>query len=80
MYWPRIGLLANLQAKIVNDDLAVKDPKPTNCIMATSYLEGHFLDSTDPEQVICSGPFQSHKRYKLAMLPSTVAAGRVYHY
>lgn len=43
--------------------------------MATSYLEGHFLDSTDPEQVICSGPFQSHKRYKLAMLPSTVAGG-----
>jgi hypothetical protein len=61
--------------KIVNDDLAVKEPKPTNCIMATSYLEGHFLDSTDPEQVICSGPFQSHKRYKLAMLPSTVAGG-----
>ena len=58
--------------KIVNDDLAVKEPKPTNCIMATSYLEGHFLDSTDPQQVLCSGPFQSHKRYKLAMLPSTV--------
>ena len=58
--------------KIVNDDLAVKAPKPQNCIMATSYLEDHFLDSTDPQQVLCSGPFQSHKRYKLAMLPTMV--------
>ncbi|MFW5443178.1 MAG: choice-of-anchor F family protein [Methylococcaceae bacterium] len=61
--------------KIVNDDLLVKVPKPQNCIMATSYLEEHFLDSTDPRQVLCSGPFQSHKRYKLAMLPSTVVGG-----
>ena len=34
--------------KIINDDLSVKDPKPTNCIMATSYLADHFLDSADP--------------------------------
>lgn len=61
--------------KIVNDDLAVNDPKATNCIMATSYLEEHFLDSVDPQQVVCSSPFQSHKRYKLAMLPTTVAGG-----
>lgn len=61
--------------KIVNDDDAVKAPKPKNCIMATSYLEEHFLDSTDPQQVLCSGPFQSHKRYKLAMLPTTVGGG-----
>jgi hypothetical protein len=58
--------------KVVNDDLQVKAPKPPNCIMATSYLADHFLDSADPQQVTCSGPFQSHKRYKLAMLPETV--------
>jgi hypothetical protein len=58
--------------KIVNDDTAVKAPKPENCIMATSYLADHYLDSTDPQQVTCSGPFQSHKRYKLAMLPESV--------
>ncbi|MDX2486094.1 MAG: choice-of-anchor F family protein, partial [Gammaproteobacteria bacterium] len=58
--------------KIVNDDSDVKLGKPTNCIMATSYLADHFLDSGDPIQVTCSGPFQSHKRYKLAMLPTTV--------
>ncbi len=58
--------------KIVNDDTAVKNGKPENCIMATSYLADHFLDSDDPQQVTCSGPFQSHKRYKLAMLPATV--------
>ena len=58
--------------KIVHDDTGVRPPKPQNCIMATSYLAGHLLDSAEPEQVTCSSPFQSHKRYKLAMLPSTV--------
>ncbi|MEN8166012.1 MAG: choice-of-anchor F family protein [Pseudomonadota bacterium] len=58
--------------KVINDDLAVKVPKPTNCIMSTSYLEGFYLDSGDPQQVICSSGFQSHKRYKQAMLPSMV--------
>lgn len=61
--------------KVVHNDQGVKPPKPQNCIMATSYLEEHFLDTADPQQVTCSGPFQSHKRYKLAMLPSTVADG-----
>ncbi|MDY0212808.1 MAG: choice-of-anchor F family protein [Desulfuromonadaceae bacterium] len=58
--------------KIVNDDFGVKEPKPMNCIMSTSYLDGHYLDSADPKQVVCSSPYQTHKRYKLAMLPSTV--------
>lgn len=57
--------------KIINDDPNVKD-KPANCIMATSYLEGSYLDSTTPQQVICSSPFQTHKRFKVAMLPATV--------
>ena len=56
--------------KIVNDDDLVKAPKPPNCIIGTSYLADHYLDSADPQQVLCSGPFQSHKRYKLAMLPT----------
>ncbi len=67
--WP-IGEPAGI--KIVNDDAGVKPPKPANCIMATSYLADHYLDSDDPQQVTCSGPFQSHKRYKLAMLPTSV--------
>ncbi|CAA0095936.1 Uncharacterised protein [Halioglobus japonicus] len=58
--------------KVINDDAGVKPSKPANCIMATSYEEEHFLDSPDPQQVLCSSPFQTHKRYKLAMLPSTV--------
>lgn len=58
--------------KIINDDPDVKNGKPANCIMATSYLDEHFLDSLEPQLVPCSGPFQSHKRYKLAMLPNTV--------
>ncbi len=43
--------------------------------MSTSYLDPNFLDTDDPQQVPCSGPFQSHKRYKLAMLPTTVDGG-----
>ncbi|MEN8179515.1 MAG: choice-of-anchor F family protein [Pseudomonadota bacterium] len=58
--------------KVINDDLLVKAPKPPNCIMATSYLADHFLDSDDPQQDICSSAFQTHKRYKLAMLPTSV--------
>jgi len=67
--WP-IGEPSGI--KIVNDDPNVKNDKPANCIMSTSYLKGHYLDSADPKQVICSSPFQTHKRYKVAMLPSTV--------
>ncbi|MEN8180582.1 MAG: choice-of-anchor F family protein [Pseudomonadota bacterium] len=58
--------------KIINDDPNIKAPSPQNCILATSYLEDHFLDSADPQQVTCSSPFQSHKRYKVALLPETV--------
>jgi hypothetical protein len=61
--------------KVINRDPGVKNGKPENCIMATSYLDGHYLGSIDPKQVTCSSPFQTHKRYKLAMLPSTVPAG-----
>ena len=70
--WP-VGEPAGI--KIVNDDFDVKNDKPSNCIMSTSYLDGHFLDEADPLPVLCSGPFQSHKRYKVAMLPSTVDGG-----
>jgi hypothetical protein len=57
--------------KVINDDLEVNS-KPENCIMATSYLEDHYLDSADPQQVVCSSGFQTHKRFKVAMLPETV--------
>ena len=55
--------------KVINDDGDVKNGKPQNCIMSTSYLDGGFLDADSPAPVTCSGPYQSHKRYKVAMLP-----------
>ena len=61
--------------KVVNDDYLVKYPKPQNCIMSTSFLEGHFLDDYQPLPVNCSGPYQSHKRFKIPMLPTTVDGG-----
>lgn len=67
--WP-VGEPAGI--KIVNDDPGTKQGKPAHCIMATSYLKDHYLDSVNPKQVICSSPFQTHKRFKVAMLPTTV--------
>lgn len=58
--------------KVVNGDTLTKNGKPQNCLINTSYLEGRFLDTATPDPVLCSSPFQSHKRFKIAMLPSTV--------
>ncbi len=67
--WP-VGEPAGI--KLINDDPGAKPGKPANCIMATSYLKDYYLDSAQPRQVICSSPYQTHKRFKVAMLPSTV--------
>ena len=61
--------------KIIHDDTAVKSGNPENCIMSTSYLDEHFLDDSVPQQVICSSPWQTHKRFKVPMLPTTVDGG-----
>jgi hypothetical protein len=58
--------------KIINDDLAVHDGDPVNCIITTSYLEGHYLDSVDPRPTTCSAGFQTHKRFKINMLSTAV--------
>ena len=74
--------------KVVNDDLGTaKSGKSQNCIMTTSYLdavdsgtgESGYLDiyDTNPDGIavptVCSSPFQSHKRFKINMQPTTVA-------
>ena len=57
--------------------------KPGNCIMTTSYLSekdtgtgvSGYLDTTaaaGPVPTTCSSPFQTHKRFKINMLPSMV--------
>jgi len=62
--------------KVVNDDLSVSVGKPTNCIIGTAFLEGAYLGTSavpgTPDPVICSSPFQSHKRFKIAMQPATI--------
>lgn len=77
--WP-VGEPAGI--KIVNDD-KVSNGKPDNCIMTTSYLDANatgndepsgYLDTTAIEGPIptkCSSPFQTHKRFKVNMLPTT---------
>ena len=79
--WP-VGEPTGIKAVV--GDGGVKNGNPQNCIINTSYLdaaddsnpsttETSYLDSTHPEPVICSSAFQTHKRFKIAMLDTTVA-------
>jgi hypothetical protein len=58
--------------KVINGDTLTNNGKPENCIMTTSYLEGAYLNTANPEPVICSSGFQTHKRFKVKMLPAMV--------
>ncbi len=60
--------------KVVNDDLLVSNGKPQNCLLTTSYLEGAYLDAPVPQPTLCSSDFQSHKRFKVNMLPPALDA------
>ncbi len=74
--WP-VGEPAGV--KVINGD-AGQGGKPENCIMTTSYLSAEdnngvngYLDAdTTPAPVTCSSPFQTHKRFKIKMLPTMV--------
>ena len=76
--WP-VGEPTAIKA-VVNDPQVSKG-KPQNCIINSAFLspenslvaDANFLDSAHPQPVICSSPFQSHKRFKIAMQPATVA-------
>jgi len=76
--WP-VGEPAGI--KVVNDDAGTaKSGKSPNCIMTTSYLdaedsgtgESGYLDAANPVPTVCSSPFQTHKRFKVSMQPTTV--------
>lgn len=58
--------------KVIHDDAGVKAPKPQNCIMTTSYLDTGYLDTPPIMPTTCSSPFQTHKRYKVNMQPSSL--------
>ncbi len=67
--------------KVINGDTATKHGKAQNCIMTTSYLSLEdnpfdvygYLDGENPTPTICSSAFQTHKRFKINMMPATVA-------
>lgn len=76
--WP-VGEPAGI--KVINGqtyDKNISNSKPASCIMTTSYLEGAYLDATTPSETLCSSPFQSHKRFKLNLLPSMYIADGAY--
>ena len=56
--------------KIIIGDTSTHNGKPQNCIMTTSYLSSGYLNSAAPMPNICSGPFQSHKRFKIDLQSS----------
>ena len=59
--------------KVINGDTeAAKNGKPENCIMTSSYLETGYLGAGN-KPVLCSSHFQSHKRFKINLQPTTVA-------
>lgn len=76
--WP-VGEPTGIKA--VNGDTETKNGKPQNCLINSSYLGADvsesgldaYLDDTPSQQVTCSSGFQSHKRFKIAMQPATVA-------
>jgi hypothetical protein len=77
--WP-VGEPTGIKAVI--NDTQTNNGKPQNCLINTSYLGDDPANPDDAEQhldddpanpTICSSFFQSHKRFKIAMLPATVA-------
>ncbi|WP_299874610.1 choice-of-anchor F family protein [uncultured Cocleimonas sp.] len=58
--------------KVINGDNETKNGKPENCIMTSSYLETGYLGAGN-KPVLCSSHFQSHKRFKINLQPTTVA-------
>lgn len=76
--WP-IGEPVGIKA--VYGDTKVKNGKPQNCLINTAFLSAldsgdataAYLNTTHPQPVICSSAFQTHKRFKVAMQPATVA-------
>ena len=68
--WP-VGEPSGIKA--VNDDNLTKHDKAQNCIMTTSYLETGYLNVPNPEPTRCSSDFQTHKRFKINMQPTTIA-------
>lgn len=75
--WP-VGEPTGIKA--VTGDTKASKGKPQNCLINTSFLGvkdstsllSAYLDTAHPEPVICSSNFQTHKRFKVAMLPGTV--------
>jgi len=62
--------------KVINDDPGqTQNGKPNNCIMTTSYIETAYLDTANPENTTCTSPFQTHKRFKVNLQPSTIDGG-----
>jgi len=64
-----------MAVKAVVGDMKTSEGKPNNCIINTAYLDAEksttgvsgYLDTANPEPVICSSDFQSHKRFKIPM-------------
>ena len=68
--------------KVVNDDVAVSNGKPENCIMASSYLGAedkevdpttYYLNDGSPAPVLCSSYAGSSKRFQLVLNENMVA-------
>ncbi len=70
--WP-VGEPSGIKVMNHTDPTAtISRNRPASCIMTTSFLEGTYLDSETPVETKCNSDFQTHKRFKLNMLPAMV--------
>lgn len=70
--WP-VGEPSGIKVMNHTDPTAtISRNRPASCLMTTSFLEGTYLDSDNPDETKCNSDFQTHKRFKLNMLPTMV--------
>ena len=76
--WP-VGEPAGIKVMEANNwDDTMSHSRPASCIMTTSYLEGSYLDAGSPSETLCGSDFQTHKRFKINLLPATYIADDAY--
>ncbi|MDG6773065.1 choice-of-anchor F family protein [Thiomicrorhabdus sp. ZW0627] len=81
--WP-VGEPAGIKVITTDTISNLTNGRPASCIMTTSYLSADdlsteetnlgytgYLDTAKPAPTLCGSPYQTHKRFKVAALPSS---------
>lgn len=74
--WP-VGEPSGIKIIEGNYNEIMNNGDPTSCIITTSFVD-NYLDNTNPTETLCDSEFQSHKRFKLNLLPSMYISDDAY--